>query len=199
MKVLNFQRHLNELRNNDKIGDSFIILEHDDVYTSGVHYKGNTKGIIKTERGGYLTYHGPGQLVTYFIVNLKERKMNAMDIIIKIQNTIMELLEKYGIEAHAEFNEKTGVWVGNKKICSIGLAIKGFSTLHGMALNVNTDLNKFLKINPCNFNPDIMTSMENILGNRLNYGKIKGEYLKILLKDFNIEKYSIIKSIENNY
>ncbi len=173
--VLNFQRHLNDLRNDDKIGDSFIILEHDDVYTAGVHYSGDTEGIIKTERGGYLTYHGPGQLVTYFIVNLKERKINAKDIIIMIQKTVMELLEKYGIEAHGEFNEKTGVWVENKKICSIGLAIKGFSTLHGMALNVNTDLRKFLKINPCNFTPDIMTSMENILGNGLNFHEIEKE------------------------
>jgi len=162
-KILNFQRELNDLRNNDKIDDTFIILEHDDVYTSGVHYKGNMENIVKTERGGYLTYHGPGQLVVYFILNMKENKKNARDVIKIIQKTVIDFLEIYDINAHPELNEKTGVRVKNKKICSIGLAIKGFSTLHGLALNVNTDMEKFKLINPRNFNPDIMTSINEIL------------------------------------
>ncbi len=198
-KILNFQRKLNDLRNNDKIDDTFIILEHDDVYTSGVHYKGNMENIVKTERGGYLTYHGPGQLVVYFIVNMKENQKNALDIIKLIQKTVIDFLKIYNINAHPELNEKTGVWVKDKKICSIGLAIKGFSTLHGLALNVNTDMKKFKLINPCNFNPDIMTSMNEILKFNIPMDEIKNRYLDVLIKDFSIKDYKIINKIENYY
>ncbi|WP_061950868.1 hypothetical protein [Acidiplasma cupricumulans] len=71
--------------------------------------------IIKTERGGYLTYHGPGQLVAYFIINMKEGNKNVLDVIRLIQKTVTDFLEVYNIDAHPELNEKTGVWVNNKR------------------------------------------------------------------------------------
>ncbi|KJE49250.1 MULTISPECIES: lipoyl(octanoyl) transferase LipB [unclassified Acidiplasma] len=198
-KILDFQRRLNNLRNQNKIDDSFIILEHNDVYTSGVHYKGAMDNIIKTERGGYLTYHGPGQLVAYFIINMKEGNKNVLDVIRLIQKTVTDFLEIYNIDAHPELNEKTGVWVNNKKICSIGLAIKGFSTLHGMALNINTDLKKFYLINPCNFDPEIMTSIEEIKGFKIPMDDARKKYMEILIRDFKIENYNLYTKINDFY
>ncbi len=193
--VLEFQRRLVDLRNNDKIDDTFIFLEHEDVYTAGVHYKGNDD-IIKVERGGYATYHGPGQIVVYFIVNLRKRNMNALDMIRLIQSSVMKTLKIYNIESYPMLNEKTGVWSKNKKICSIGLAIKGFSTFHGMALNVNTDLSKFNMIMPCNFSPDIMTSMESILGRKLDINAVRNTLMENIAMDFKITQKNVYKNID---
>ncbi len=190
-----FQKNLNDLRNNNKIEDSFIFPEHDDVYTAGIHYKGDLNNIIKTDRGGYVTYHGKGQLIAYYIINLKDRKMNALDLIKIIQESVIELLKDYNINSYPLYNEKTGIWHENKKIASIGIAINRFSTYHGMALNVSTDLKKFSIINPCNFNPDIMTSMEKITGKKYDLNAIKEKFIEITLKKFNIIDYTIENSI----
>ncbi|SMD31087.1 lipoyl(octanoyl) transferase [Picrophilus oshimae DSM 9789] len=193
--VLYFQRKLVDLRNNDKIDDTFIFLEHNDVYTAGVHYRGNDD-IIRVERGGYETYHGPGQLVVYFIINLRERKMNALDLIKKIQNSVVNTLKYYNIESYPMLNEKTGVWHEDRKICSIGIAIRGFSTFHGMALNVNTDLSKFNRIMPCNFSPDIMTSMERISGRPFNINSVRERLIQSIEKEFDIKEKNIYKNVD---
>ena len=190
-----FQKKLSNLRNDDKIADSFIFPDHNDVYTAGIHYKGDLNNIIKTERGGYVTYHGKGQLIVYYIVNLKDRKMNALNLIKLIQDSVIELLGTYNINTYPLYNEKTGVWYGDKKIASIGIAINKFSTYHGMALNVSTDLKKFNFINPCNFSPDIMTSMEKIKNQKYDLNEIKNRFIEITLKKFDINDYVIKNDI----
>ncbi len=190
-----FQKRLNNLRNDGEISDSFIFPEHDDVYTAGIHYKGDLNNIIKTERGGYVTYHGRGQLIAYYIVNLKDRKMNALDLIKLIQSSVIELLKTYNIDGYPLYDEKTGVWHGDKKIASIGIAVNRFSTYHGMALNISTDLKKFNFINPCNFSPDIMTSMEKIKGQKYDLNEVKKRFIEITLKKFDITDYVIKNNI----
>jgi lipoyl(octanoyl) transferase len=177
------QRKLNQLRNEGRIEDCMIVVEHPDVYTAGIHWipGPETEGldVIRVERGGSITYHGPGQLITYYIVNLKERNINVLNLINKIQECSIELLGKWGIGADPRLGKETGIWTGKRKIASIGLAVKGFSTLHGCALNVSTDLSNFNRIHPCDFNPDVMTSMEEILGSQVDIAKITMQYMDL--------------------
>jgi lipoyl(octanoyl) transferase len=180
---LTVQRKLNQLRNEGRIEDCMIVVEHPDVYTAGIHWipGPETEGldVIRVERGGSITYHGPGQLITYYIVNLKERNINVLNLINKIQECSIELLGKWGIGADPRLGKETGIWTGKRKIASIGLAVKGFSTLHGCALNVSTDLSNFNRIHPCDFNPDVMTSMEEILGSQVDIAKITMQYMDL--------------------
>jgi lipoyl(octanoyl) transferase len=102
-----------------------------------------------------------------------------LNLINKIQECSIELLGKWGIGADPRLGKETGIWTGKRKIASIGLAVKGFSTLHGCALNVSTDLSNFNRIHPCDFNPDVMTSMEEILGSHVDIAKITMQYMDL--------------------
>jgi lipoyl(octanoyl) transferase len=189
-ETLVFQRKLNHLRNEGRIEDCMIVVEHPDVYTAGIHWipGPETDGldVIRVERGGSITYHGPGQLVTYYVVNLKERNINVLNLINKIQECSIELLSTWGISADPRLGKETGIWAGKRKFASIGLAVRGFSTLHGCALNVSTDLSKFNRIHPCDFNPEIMTSMQQIIGKPLDIEKIKGQYIDLALEKLDL-------------
>ncbi|MCL6002451.1 MAG: lipoyl(octanoyl) transferase LipB [Candidatus Thermoplasmatota archaeon] len=168
-KCLVMQREMNEIRNEGRIGDTIIATEHNDTYTGGIHFNGENAGnysvsILRVERGGNLTYHGKGQLVLYFIINLKDRGINVKDLIEKVQTALNETLLTYGLKGEGRMYKETGVWVENRKICSIGFAVKGFSTLHGIAVNLNTDLSKFFNISPCDLDPGVMTSLAKEIG-----------------------------------
>ncbi len=181
-ECLSYQRNLNEMRNNEKIPDTIIVTEHPDTYTAGIHFKeGNEKNysvpIIRVERGGALTYHGKGQIVFYFIFKIKERNMNIKDFIIRIQEAVKKTLESFGVQSEGRLFKETGVWTNGRKICSIGLALKGFSTLHGIAININTDLTKFYKINPCDFDASIMTSLEKEIGKKVSIDDFTSKFL----------------------
>lgn len=170
---LQLQRRLNEERNEGRIGDTIVATEHDDTYTGGIHFREENGGdysvpIIRVERGGNLTYHGKGQLVLYFIFNLKERKMNVRDMIEMVQESLILTLGYYGVKGEGRLFKETGVWVGDRKICSIGFAVRGFSTFHGIAVNLNTDLSKFFKINPCDMDPGVMTSLAKETGHSVD-------------------------------
>ncbi|MEM3318568.1 MAG: lipoyl(octanoyl) transferase LipB [Thermoplasmatales archaeon] len=171
-KCLQLQRRLNVERENGRIVDTIIATEHPDTYTGGIHFKGDygnySVRLIKVERGGNLTYHGPGQLVLYFIFNLKDRKMNVRDLILKVQEALIRSLKEYGVSSEGKLFEKTGIWVGDRKICSIGFALKGSTTLHGIAINLNTDLKKFYAISPCDLDPGVMTSLQKEIGSTVD-------------------------------
>ncbi len=181
-ETLRFQRGLAELRNASKINDTAILVEHPDIYTEGRHTlpEDSLPSSIKVERGGSITYHGYGQLVQYYIINLKERGKNVREIIETIHVLTIELLSSYGLKGRSELGKETGVWVGSRKIASTGIAVKEFTTLHGSALNVSTDLSKFALIHPCGFDPSIMTSMEKETGRRIALDNVKKELRAII-------------------
>ncbi len=167
--MLEFQRHLVGLRNNNRIDDMIIFTEHFHVYTAGIHTPQDEVGPkghewLKVERGGEWTYHGPGQLVTYFITNLKDRGFNVKDLITRVGEAISLYLLDIGIKSELRLGKETGTWIGTRKICSYGFALREFTTFHGLALNVSTDLSMFSNIRPCGYDPEVMTSIKNETG-----------------------------------
>ena len=200
-EILKLQRHMNFLSSNSEVGDAVFLLQHPDVYTLGIH-RNQTEILspeivpFEVERGGSATYHGPGQLVVYFMVNMKNHGINVRDLIQMTQNSITSLLSDYGIHSEGRLHGETGVWVKEKKICSIGFAVKGFSTLHGIGFNVNTDLSKFQKIMPCGMQSTIMTSMENELGHAIDFKSVKNRLKKSFIEMLGLEKYIEFNSID---
>ena len=140
----------------DSFDDEIWLLEHDAVFTLGaaadpshVLNPGNIP-IIQTDRGGEVTFHGPGQLVIYFLLDIKTKKIGPKVLVANLQNLIQNILQHYSIES--SFVEGApGVYVGEKKIASIGLRISKGRTYHGISLNVDMDLEPFSRINPCGY------------------------------------------------
>ncbi len=199
--ILNLQRNLNHLRNENLVGNVLIFVEHEDVYTSGIHRNpsevlSDNIEPIEVERGGSLTYHGPGQLVVYFIYNLKEAGINVRDLIKTVQGAISRTLSGYGIQSEGRLHGETGVWVSDRKICSIGFALKGFTTLHGIAVNVNTDLSKFDLIMPCGMNPAVMTSVNHELRREIEIESFRYVLMGELLSALRIYDYIRFNSME---
>ena len=197
-RILEFQHTLVDLRNSGRIGDALVFVEHPDTYTAGIHRDSGAMldpslPVIFVERGGAYTFHGPGQVIVYFVINMKERRTNVRDLIILVQDSIISLLSEYGIKAEGRLNKETGVWVQERKICSIGFAVRGFSTFHGIALNVSTDLNKFHSIMPCGFDASIMTSVRKETGSAIETEEVRSKLERRLvaaLKMEKIKKYS---------
>ncbi|HLH85369.1 MAG TPA: lipoyl(octanoyl) transferase LipB [Thermoplasmataceae archaeon] len=163
-QILSAQRFLNNLRNSGSIPDVIMTLQHRNVYTTGIHdnpseYTGLSGLPVKVERGGSITYHGPGQLVVYFIISLKDRGINILDLIRAVQDSVVAYLAIFGVAAEGRLGKETGIWIQSRKICSIGFAVREFATLHGIALNISTDLRAFEVIKPCGFPSAVMTSL----------------------------------------
>ena len=171
------------LKNNT---DNYLILvEHDHVYTLGNN--ANSKNILKstceiiqTQRGGDVTYPGPGQLVAYPIINLKKKKIGVKNYISMIEKLISNILIDYNLEPQI-LKEETGVWVQDKKIASIGIHVTRGVTMHGLAINVNTDLSYFDNIISCGIQGVKMTSLDKELGKKIRMNDIK----KSLITHFN--------------
>ena len=136
--------------------DQVWIVEHNPVFTQGQAGKEehllNTGDIpvVKSDRGGQVTYHGPGQMVVYFLLNLRRRVLGVRELVTHIENTVVQTLAKLGIESAAR-PDAPGVYVEGKKICSLGLRIRKGCSFHGLALNIDMDLSPFLRINPCGY------------------------------------------------
>ena len=168
------------------------ILEHDEIYTGGTSYKETDildKSIkfIKTNRGGKITYHGPGQLVFYFVLDLRKRNKDIRRLINIIERSIIETLDQFGIKTFADKNN-IGIWYKNKnnteKVAAIGIKVKKWIAYHGFAINISTDLKKYKKIVPCGISDKNVTNLSMI--KKQNYRKIR----KILVDRFlfNLEK-----------
>ncbi|HCG6643220.1 TPA: lipoyl(octanoyl) transferase LipB [Vibrio parahaemolyticus] len=136
--------------------DEVWLVEHNPVFTQGQAGKAehliNTGDIpvVQSDRGGQVTYHGPGQLVAYFLINLRRKKLGVRDLVTTIENLVINTLKAYNIDSAAR-PDAPGVYVDGKKICSLGLRIRKGCSFHGLALNVNMDLTPFLRINPCGY------------------------------------------------
>ncbi len=191
LEALELQRKLVELRNRALIPDTLILLEHEHVVTIGK--RGKEEDILDkslpyyyVERGGELTYHGPGQLVGYPIFDLKHLNMDVKQFVNGIERAICYALKKFNIECDST-HALPGVWTNKLKIASIGIALKNFVTFHGFALNVNTDLYYFAKIKPCGLEASVMTSMEKILGEKINVEEVKKAVVEGFSEVFRID------------
>ncbi|MFA6403760.1 MAG: lipoyl(octanoyl) transferase LipB [Salinivirgaceae bacterium] len=147
---------------------------------------------FQTNRGGDITYHGPGQLVGYPILDLEQFGVALKDYIFKLEEAIILTLAEYGIQGN-HYKGATGVWLDTdvphktRKICAIGVKASRFVTMHGFALNVNTNLNYFTYINPCGFTDKGVTSMEKELGHTIPFDEIKEKAKKNISKVFGME------------
>ena len=163
------ERRLLEIDQN-KSNDLIWILEHEDIYTAGTSYKESeiidkSIQILKTNRGGKITYHGPGQLICYFVINLKKRKKDIRKFISIIEKTIIETLKYYAIDSFPD-KDNIGVWYNDdskiKKIAAIGVRVSKWIAYHGFSININNDLKKYDAIIPCGINDKGITNLNNI-------------------------------------
>ncbi len=140
----------------DDTPDELWIVEHPPVFTQGMagkpeHLLQHSKiPVVQVDRGGQITYHGPGQVVVYTMIDFKRRHISVRDLVSRLENSIIATLAHFGISAHND-PKRPGVYVGERKIASLGLRIKRGSVYHGLALNVNMDLEPFHQINPCGY------------------------------------------------
>ena len=185
LDTLQIQESLRNKVLKNKTDNYLILVEHDHVYTLGKNANSNnilnsTCEIIQTQRGGDVTYHGPGQLVAYPIINLKKKKIGVKNYISMIEKLISNILIDYNLEPQI-LKEETGVWVQDKKIASIGIHVTRGVTMHGLAINVNTDLSYFENIISCGIQGVKMTSLDKELGKKIRMNDIK----KSLITHFN--------------
>ena len=192
----NYQKELQKKVLNGVCSDSIIFVEHDSVYTFG---KNSDKSnllisqdskikIYETERGGEITYHGPGQIVCYPILNLKNFKQSVSWYMRSLEEVIIETLKLFNINASRK-DGLTGVWVKDEKIGAQGVRMTRWVTMHGFALNVNTDLRHFNDIIPCGIKDFGVTSIEKIIGKEQDLSLVKEHILISFAKVFNIKGY----------
>ena len=176
---------------NGDTADTLLLVEHESVYTLGKNANENhllqsapeDAKIFHIERGGDITYHGPGQLVGYPILDLHRYTTSISWYMRRLEQVIIDTLNEYGIKADVK-EGLTGVWVGDEKIGAQGVRISRWVTMHGFALNVNTDLDYYSGIIPCGIFEYGVTSMEKIVGEKLNMGKVKKSILKSFHRAF---------------
>jgi lipoyl(octanoyl) transferase len=150
------------------VADELWLVEHYPVFTQGQAGKAEHVlcagdiPIVQTDRGGQVTYHGPGQVVIYTLLDLRRLKLGVRDFVSVLERAVIALLADYGIKAVAR-HDAPGVYVGEAKICSLGLKIKRGCSYHGLALNVNMDLAPFTRINPCGYKNLPMAQMSDFV------------------------------------
>lgn len=195
-QVLELQKQsIEALRLDDKAPEKLFLVEHPAVYTLG--RKGQrlieqasipplAVEAISVERGGETTYHNPGQLVVYPILKLQGEERSVPAYLRGLEEVLIQVLDHFGIATESR-EGATGVWLKsqNKKIASIGVAIRRWITFHGLALNVNNDLSGFGAIQPCGFQSNVMTSMEQVLGEKCpQMAEIKRQLIKTFCLHF---------------
>ena len=161
---------------NNKKGDLLWTLEHEEIYTAGTSYKENEIlnkdiNLIKTNRGGKITYHGPGQLICYFAIDLKKRNKDIRKFITLLEKTIIESLSEFNIKSFGD-PKNIGIWVNDNnnimKVAAIGLRISKWVAYHGFAININNDLTKYQNIIPCGISDKGVTNLKNIKNQKYN-------------------------------
>jgi len=168
-----------------KVDDLIWVLEHDHIYTSGTSYNENeiidkSINIIKTNRGGKITYHGPGQLICYFVIDLKKGKKDIRKFISVIEKSIIETLNLYDIETFAD-KKNIGIWYNDnstiKKVAAIGVRVSKWIAYHGFSININNDLKKYDAIIPCGIKDKGITNLKQIKNQ--NYDELKNKLIEI--------------------
>ena len=185
-----FDRQIDNKQNKLPTENNLIFCEHPHVYTIGKSGNaGNmliddgTVPVYRTDRGGDITYHGFGQIVGYPVFDLESLGIGLREYITRLEEAVIRLLDDYDIEG-GHSAEGTGVWIDTalpakaRKICAIGVRSSRYVTMHGFALNVNTDLSYFGRINPCGFTDRGVTSMKKELGKNLDIDEVKQKLFK---------------------
>ena len=187
------QKEILNLRVDEKVSDVLLLLEHPHTYTLGkVADKKNLIGsedylhenkisVFDIDRGGDITYHGPGQIVGYPIIDLKKWKQDTHKYLRSLEDVIIKTCGEYGLKGTRDF-KYTGVWIEDRKIAAIGIKISRWITMHGFAFNVNTDLDFFSGIIPCGITEKGVTSLKNELGKTIDIFEVK-EKLKNNFKE----------------
>jgi lipoyl(octanoyl) transferase len=177
------QKDLMDKRVKNEIPDTLLLLEHPHTYTLGkVADRSNLIGnhdylkkhdikVYDIDRGGDITYHGPGQVVGYPIIDLKDWKMDTHLYLRSLEEVIIKVLIDYNIQSGRK-EEYTGVWLGERKICAMGIKVSRWVTMHGFAFNVNTDLSFFNGIIPCGIADKEVTSLENELNKEIKLNEV---------------------------
>ena len=167
-----------------KFRELIWVLEHNDIYTAGTSYKEDeildkSIRILKTNRGGKITYHGPGQLVCYFVIDLKKRKKDIRKFISIIEKTIIDTLKYYKIETFAD-RKNVGIWFNDnsqiKKVAAIGVRVSKWIAYHGFSININNNLRKYNSIIPCGIKDKEVTNLKKI--HDQNYKELKDKLIK---------------------
>ena len=174
-----------------KSKELFWTLKHNDLYTAGTSYKDSEIldkkiKVIKTNRGGKITYHGPGQLICYFVIDLKKRKKDIRKFINLIEKTIIDTLKFYGIETFAD-KENIGIWYNEnndiKKVGAIGVRVSKWVAYHGFSLNINNNLQKYKAIIPCGIKDKGLTNLKKIKDQ--DYSELENRLVKEFI--FNLQ------------
>ena len=198
MQSYNLQTELLNRRINGEIEDTLLLLEHPPVVTIGK--SGKLENILATEiqfaekgisvffmdRGGDVTYHGPGQLVGYPILDIGSRGRDLHQYVHNLEEVMIRTLGDFGINAFRD-NTHPGVWIGDEEIAAIGLKVKKWVSMHGFALNINTDLEPFSLINPCGFADRRATSMSYILSQKLSMAIVTERLIAHFTEIFNAQ------------
>ncbi len=202
--ALALQKHLFERVKTEQLPDTLLLVEHPHVYTLGSQTdKRNLlytpeqlaeRGIevFEIERGGDITYHGYGQLVAYPILNLHHFYLDAHRYLRDLEETVIQTLNTFGVQAHRKSHPNpkknyTGVWVGNEKICAIGVKFSQWTTMHGLALNINTDLSFFEGIVPCGISEMGVTSLQKLLGKNVSMHLAIESFIQAFQEVFDVE------------
>jgi len=177
IKPVNYEDAIKDLESrlslvfNNKNRELIWTLQHNEIYTAGSSYNeseilNKSIKLIKTNRGGKITYHGPGQLICYFVIDLRNKKKDIRNFVCIIEKTIIQTLEQFNIKSFADRNN-IGVWTKNnkkiEKIAAIGIRVSKWIAYHGFSININNDLNKYKNIIPCGIKDKGVTNLKSII------------------------------------
>lgn len=186
---------LKQLHDDDQAEDTCLVLEHEAIFTLGRN--GNSENVtvsktflknrrielVRIERGGEVTYHGPGQIVCYPIINLRRNKLSVSEYVHTLEDIMIAVVKHFGITAKRD-PRNHGIWCGDQKLGSVGIAVRHGVSYHGLALNVNIDMEPFLWINPCGIAGVSMTSMKDQLSYPLDYGAVQSIVIQKITRAF---------------
>ena len=188
-KAITFlENRLIKLKNN-KANELIWILEHPNTYTAGISYSDNeildkNIKIIKTSRGGKVTWHGPGQKICYFVIDLNRRKKDIRKFISILEKTIIETLKEYKIQSYSD-KKNIGIWINHdnqvKKVAAIGVRVKKWIAYHGFSININNNLNEYKKIIPCGIKDKKVTNLKQIKNQK--YKNFEKKIIKNFIKN----------------
>lgn len=193
------QKSIHQQRVENKIDDVLFLLEHPHTYTLGkVADKKNLVGdekylnenkisVYDIDRGGDITYHGPGQIVGYPIISLTNWKMDTHKYLRAIEEVIIKVCSEYGLNGR-RVDKYTGVWIEDRKICAIGIKVSRWTTMHGFAFNVNTDLKLFNGIIPCGISDKDVTSLSKELNKEISLKEVKEKIIHHFMNEFQYQQ-----------